>query len=530
MKSLLKKNLFSIILIFITLLSCILCIYMVLNHKNISNSSGFHHEINAFFTGSLNQKQQNGGLTNSNQHWNPKNLNQNNNFNNSPGNQNAGFQGIMHGGTMDFSSNIDGSYSNYLTAYFIFFIILSITAYYYLIHKKFHLNNQKLLIPALLLVGLFLRIMFGVLTQGYSGDISLFKNWAENAANNLSTFYSNSRSADYPPFYIFILAIIGKIGSITAVSGYYTLLLKLPSILTDIASGYLIYRLAKKYISYEISILLSAFYILNPATFINSTFWGQVDSFFTFIITLAIYLLSEKKISLSSIFFTAAALMKPQGIIFLPVLFFELVRGRNLKSIIKAIISIIVTAFIIILPFSLKQGCLWIIKLYSSTISEYPYASVNAYNFFNLIGANYKNDSSILFIFSYHTWGLIFIIFTTLFSWFTYIKGNNKTFAFAAALIQISGVFTFSVGMHERYLFPATALSIFAYIYLKDKRLLYIALGFSITIFSNTHAILYNISISDISLFTSLLNIVLFGYLVKIMYDIAIKKKTYNLL
>lgn len=106
-------------------------------------------------------------------------------------------------------------------------------------------------------------------------------------------------------------------------------------------------------------------------------------------------------------------------------------------------------------------------------------------------------------------------------------------YAAAAALIQIAGVFTFSVGMHERYLFPAAALSILAFIYIKDIRLLITSVGFSITSYINTHVVLFkalngNTSFSSRSLcliLTSLLNVVLFCYLVKAMIDIAIRNK-----
>jgi Gpi18-like mannosyltransferase len=47
--------------------------------------------------------------------------------------------------------------------------------------------------------------------------------------------------------------------------------------------------------------LISAFYIFNPAVFINSTLWGQVDSLFTLIVVTTIYLLTEKKLCFSTV-------------------------------------------------------------------------------------------------------------------------------------------------------------------------------------------------------------------------------------
>jgi Gpi18-like mannosyltransferase len=276
------------------------------------------------------------------------------------------------------------------------------------------------------------------------------------------------------------------------------------------------------------SILLATFYIFNPAIFIDSTFWGQVDSIFTLLIVIAIFLLSENKIAVSSAIFATAILMKPQGIIFLPILFFELIRQKTIKNFINAAISAIITALIIIIPFSLnQQSPLWIINLYTKTISEYPYASVNAFNFFGLIGGNFKDYNNELFIINYHTMGMIFIVVTTLIGWFVYIKGNNRKYVSAIALLQIAGVFTFSVGMHERYLFPAVALAVLAFIYLNDRRFLILAIGFSITSYINISLVLFSLNSATFNILlmiTSSFNVVLVIYLVKILFKSAIKK------
>lgn len=425
-------------------------------------------------------------------------------------------------------------YAPWLAVYSIAFLALFTAASYLYIYKKrlkIQPGNEGILILTLLCAGLLLRIAASTLIEGHPFDISTFKSWATAAANNLPQIYAD-RSVDYPPLYIYILFLLGKAAGLAALNPYFTLLLKLPPMVADIATAYLIYKLARKYLTPEFGLFLATFYIFNPAVFINSTFWGQVDSFFTLIVVSAVILLAEEKFACAAALFTAAVMMKPQGIIFLPVLLFELVRVKNPGGFLKAALSALGTAAIIVLPFSLHRGVLWLEKLFSNTIAEYPYASVNAFNFFSLIGKNYTKDTATLFIFSYHTWGMIFITAVTAFSWFIYIKGNNRMFASAAALLQIAGVFTFSTRMHERYLFPAAALAILTFIYLRDKRLLLLSAGFSVTIFSNTYFILFETLnainpalIKPALVFTSLANVVLFACLVKVLYDLAVKKK-----
>jgi len=471
-----KKNILRISLIFILLISAFLCIYTVGNYKNnntMTQNNQFRGKGNASNNdannmpndqnSSQNIPSSNGtAQANGNEDVAPQNGNTQSgqtksmmpsDGNRQPGqsrNKQAGDNGNKQSGQngdMQRGST-NSKYVPALTTYSGIFLILCIGMYYLFRRKNIKINfaDEKIVLFTLLAVGLLLRIAASTLMEGYSGDINLFKNWASTAANSLSQVYSSARSADYPPLYIYVLALIGKIAKIPAFNSYYVLMLKLPAIIADIITSYFIYRLGKKHFSGVVSIFLAAFYIFNPAIFIDSTFWGQVDSFFTLLIVIAVFLLSEKKIAASSAMFAVAVLMKPQGIIFLPILFFELVRERKVKNFIYAIASAMVTALIIIIPFSLNgQSPLWIFNLYSKTISEYPYASVNGFNFFSLIGANYKNNTDNLFVFNYHTWGMLFIIVTTLISWFVYIKNNNRNFASAIALLQIAGVFTFSV-------------------------------------------------------------------------------------
>lgn len=543
-----KKRIFTISLLLILLAAGTLCVYSISKYKgstapaqnvneprsSLQGERNWPSDIPEQTPGERSQVSDNANQTPGGRAADPaqRQRNRQPDLANQPGGQlpgqaatsgGRGFGGITSAGT---------KYAPQLLSYAAVFLIVFIAAYFLLSRKKLKIDpgHEKILMLTLLGAGLLLRIAAATLMDGHN-DINIFKGWASSAANNFLQFYAGARTSDYPPLYIYILYLIGKIAAIPEVSSYYTILLKLPSIAADIASAYLIYRLARKYLTLETSVLLAAFYIFNPAVFMNSTFWGQVDSFFTLIIITAVYLLSEKRIGFSAALFTAAVLMKPQGIIFLPVLFFELVRQKSFKSFLKAAAAALSTAAIIILPFSYNKGALWIYNLFSKTTGEYPYASVNAFNLYGLLGKNYVKDATTQFLFSYHNWGMVFIVLITLLAWFIYMKGNSRVFASAAALLLITGVFNLSTRMHERYLFPAVALSILAFIYLKDKRLLLLSAGFSATVYLNTHFVLFKTGMnampySPVLIITSLLNVLLFVYLGKVLFDIAVKKGT----
>lgn len=559
-----KKHKLKISLIFITAITAILCMFLIVNYKSnaisgqnmssysSSNSHGFRGgqapdnqiqnsprpRTNPPVAGfpKNNSGNYQGGTSNS--------VNNNNNGQHSVKNFTGGFRNNRDGrgfnrgannqiGGQSYDSGSIASTTNSgvskgILIFAVLFLVMVIGASISIFKKKIKTmcENKKIIVIFILAIGFLLRLAAATLMNGHN-DINLFKSWAETAAKDFAHIYSNGSNIDYPPLYLYILAGIGKLANISLLNKYYILFLKLPAILADIISAYLIYRLSEKYLRPTYSLLLASFYLFNPAVFINSTFWGQVDSFFTLLLILAVYFMSENKIPWTSVFFTLAVLMKPQGIIFLPILFFELVNQRDIKNFIKAGLSAVATTAIIILPFSLNNGITWIFKLYTGTVNEYPYGSVNAFNFFGLLGANFKLDNIKLGPLSYHSWGMLFIVLITAFCWFIYIKGKNLKLGFAAALLLITGVFTFSTSMHERYLFPAVALSMLAFIYLKDIRLLFISMGYSITVFVNTYYVLFNLSGSNgVSynpslIITSIMNVLLFAYLVKVLWNIT---------
>ncbi len=361
--------------------------------------------------------------------------------------------------------------------------------------KRLGLNKPKIneSLILILTLGLIFRVVAGLVYEGFSSDIALFKYWAENAASNLTGIYRSDIFLDYPPFYIYFLFLIGKVAKIFNISynsPLMLLLVKMPSIIADLTTGYILYRISKDKLSENWRLLIASLYIFNPAVLINSSIWGQVDSFLTMLLALGFVFLFTKRPYISSIFFAAAILTKPQGLIVMPVVLFEYLRRRDFKLLLKALGVGLGTAILIILPFSFNQHPLWIVDLYFNTASGYKYASLNAFNFFSLIGSNLADDSLPFLFLDYKTWGYIFIAGVVVYSTVLYYKGKGRHLSLMAALVLIVGVFVFSVRMHERYMFPALYFLLAIFILKKDKRCLLLYAVSSITIFVNTYVVL----------------------------------------
>lgn len=430
-------------------------------------------------------------------------------------------------------------YGNSMLIYFILFLLLFLFFYQYFNKKNITLSrkNERILLFTILAAALLIRVCFAPVIEGWPNDISANKYWAANAAKGLSSFYS-SGWCDYPPLFIYVLALVGKLAAIPWLSGHFTLLVKLPSILADLVTAYLIYKVAGRQLKPILAVTAAAAYAFHPAVFLDSTIWGQVDSFFTMIIVAALILLLDKRLEASAVLFTMAILMKPQGIFFLPILLFELIKRRKPRKFVSVFATGVITTAVTILPFAVSQEPLWIFKLYLSGAKEYTSATMNAFNVFALAGANFKDGSIVPFLFSYNTWGIIFDVLIFAAAGFLYLKSRHVAAPIVVAMVLNAGAFIFSVKMHERYMFPVLALCILAMAYLKDKRFMLLFAGFSTTVFYNMHilfqrVILYNNNVASahligkgiypVVMMFSILNILLFIYLVKVSCDVLLE-------
>lgn len=409
--------------------------------------------------------------------------------------------------------------------FLILYTVLVILIYILAVKKVIKLPQIKggLVLGIIFVTGFALRLILAKSIEGMPNDIASFKAWAVAAADNFSGLYKSGMFLDYPPLYMYVLFIIGKLAAIPSLGADFTLLIKLPSILADMATAYLLCKLTETKFKSGFGYLTAAIFIFNPAIILNSSIWGMVDSFFMLFVIAALLLVVYDKVEYSVIFFAASILMKPQGIFFLPVLFFEVIRKRSIKRLTLTILFGFVTTIVIILPFFSIKDPLWIFKLYLNTASEYPYATLNAYNLFGLLGANLKQDSGILFIFSYNTWGLLFDVLVFLFAGFIYLRFKNAAAPLLAALILNTGAFTLSTRMHERYMYPAIVISLLLFIYIKDRRLPFIFTALTFTITLNMHDVLYRAlntitphipPDSPLLIWSSIANVILLIYMV----------------
>lgn len=376
---------------------------------------------------------------------------------------------------------------------------------------KENTRNHKILY-ALLLVSLLIRCIFAYYYKGFLTDTMCFAGWASRVYEvGFSNFYSPEAFSDYPPGYMYILYVLGALVTnlqLDYFSGFGLMLLKLPAILCDIVTGYIIFKVAVKHFSSNVALWLCGAYLLNPAVFINSSIWGQVDSVFTLTILIVCILLSKGKTIPAYYVFALGILLKPQTLIFSPLILlgiYEHVIKTDFqwkKFFVNLFhgLSAIACMVLLSLPFGLEK----VIQQYSSTLGSYPYISVNAYNFWSLLGLNWASqEKSLLFLsfgelgtvdlLSYAQLGTVVIVVLTLLSAFLFIKRirQSERYYLTGAFLIIT-MFLFSVRMHERYVFPGMLMLLLTYIVTGKKAWLNCYIGLSMGHFLNVWHVLYH--------------------------------------
>lgn len=362
-------------------------------------------------------------------------------------------------------------------------------------------KQEKLLSLILFFAGAFIvHIIFAAAYIGFKTDMDCFNFWSSDVfENGFSNFYRPDVFTDYPPGYIYILYIIGaikKLFGITVLTSGTAVVLKMPAIICDLVISYIIYKVGSKYTIHAYALLFAAAYAFNPAVILNSCTWGQVDSVFTLFVVLMCYFVTEKKLPAAYFVFAAGILIKPQSLIFTPVLIYGIIdqvflTDFSLQKMFKqlgiglAAIAVLVLAAV---PFGLPN----VLKQYVETLGQYEYASVNAYNIWALLGKNWTAQDKVFMFMPYKTWGTIFIVLTVAVSAYYCIrnKENESKYYLSGAFI-VTSVFMLAVRMHERYIYPALALLLITAAVKRNYKYVLAFVFLSVVHFMNAYHVLF---------------------------------------
>lgn len=244
--------------------------------------------------------------------------------------------------------------------------------------------------------------------------------------------------------------------------------------------------------------LLSA---LNPAMILNSTVWGQADSFVLLMTLAFLFTLYQKKYVWSFGLLALCFLTKPQTIIYAPLLgftaladFVECMKDRAAckKMLVQLLCGVLaVAAVLLIVPLPITgfdYGLMY--DRYLKAMNLYPYATLNAANLYGAFNLNWAPVTDKFLFLSYRSWGFVFIVLMSLIVGAASFKIKDRKRIFYLGAFTTATIYMFAHTMHERYLYALLPLLLLLFVMSGDRRLLYLYGAFSITHFCNVAQVL----------------------------------------
>lgn len=337
---------------------------------------------------------------------------------------------------------------------------------------------------SLILTGLIIRLTL-IPLPGFKIDVDTWAAWASRVYElGFSNFYSDKIWTNYTPGYLYILWFLAFIKNIFHIdNSFFYLVLKLPSIISEIILGMVIYQLLVKK-SVVWARLAAITVLFNPAFIFNGAVWGQIDGLLSLLMMLSIYYLNQKKLIFSSIYFGLSFLIKPQAVALLPVFGLFLIKNLSTRNLVQLSLPSLMIIFLFSSPFFINQPILGLPQLFAKMVSDYSYTSLFAYNLWGIIGF-WISDSQLWNGLSYQTWG--YILFLSYWIIIGYFYFRKKLSVYGLATLATLGFFFLPTRVHERYLYLALLFLILTAAILKSRMLLILTAILSLIHFLNLY-------------------------------------------
>src|SRR5262249_10978768 len=123
-----------------------------------------------------------------------------------------------------------------------------------------------------------------------------------------------------------------------------------PILMADVGAVVLLYQQAIQRHSARFALIAAGSYALSPAVLYNGPIWGQTDGLVALPLLGAIFALLAERYALGGVCLALAILLKPQPIIFVPLMLLYLWRWRTRDNFWRFTIAGIVTAVVLLLP------------------------------------------------------------------------------------------------------------------------------------------------------------------------------------
>ncbi len=311
--------------------------------------------------------------------------------------------------------------------------------------SKRHL--EVLGLATLFALGLLARLFTGKIT----GDMSNFYFvWYQNILDNGIATSFREHLIGYTPAFWYLFAgttlLDPILPRVTAI--------KLLPILFDCIATYFVYRIVRiKYPTGNKPFWAAGLFFVLPTIFINSAHWGQMDSLYTTFLIISLYFYLKEKPLLGMLAFALSFSIKFQAIFFVPFLVVLLLK----KKVRWWQFLLVPAVYVITCIPAVLLGSSWldVLTIYLRQTSLFSQLSFHAPNLYTFVPKDYSEPGFVI--------GLI-VAFCSLAGWIICTTLDKREITLERmvllALISVSLTPFVLPRMHERYFYPADALSL----------------------------------------------------------------------
>jgi Gpi18-like mannosyltransferase len=303
----------------------------------------------------------------------------------------------------------------------------------------------KLIAPhaiwVLLTLGLAVRfILFATVDFMFANDVRTFQIWGSQlASGGLSNFYTGGMWSDYPPGFLYYLAFAGHLRFLfewELLSPIFNFFIFLPSMLADVAIGYVVWRVARREVPKSpqtlktsktppaaptcdwFALAMAGLWLFNPAILLISSVWGQVESVFLLPLVLSLILLRDGKLLGAYLLYGVAILIKPQSLFLGPIYLhsaFESWRNARFASVQLKKLAIYIGAalglmMLLALPFAQGINLMPVFRQFWGGLDMYNFGTVNAFNLWAIFGRNWQPLDATFLGLSHAVWGVVIAV------------------------------------------------------------------------------------------------------------------------
>ncbi|HEX6817688.1 MAG TPA: glycosyltransferase 87 family protein [Ktedonobacterales bacterium] len=232
-------------------------------------------------------------------------------------------------------------------------------------------------------------------------------------------------------------------------------LAKIWLLLADLAGTLLLFIWARKRHSTRFALLAAASWAFSPALLYNGVIWGQTDALVALPLLAALFALVSEAYVLGGVSLALAILIKPQPVIFVPLMLLYLVRWAHREDVITFAGAGLLTGLVLLAPVLVPHFQLFdmLRNMQAESYNDTIALSSDAFNFWWLIGYAHQPIGGAFLGIKSGLVGDVFFGAVTLLCAVQVWRSREPVVLCFALAVELFGFFLFMGAQHERYLF-----------------------------------------------------------------------------